>query len=146
MKYRKAQYLVNIYGTVTKLGITEAKLKGIGWSKLKDLVTYLDSGANVEEALELARKMTGSQLTDEIKRRMVKEGKPLHGNASGSHEYAQFSFSVHNDQVDTVSEALKLASEQQGIDDPNVNPETLGACFMHIINGWATLQDPADEG
>jgi hypothetical protein len=141
MKYRKAQYLIGIYGTVTRLGITEAKLKGIGWSKLKDLVSYLDSGANVEEALDLARKLTGAQLTDEIKRRMVKDGVKLHGNSTASHEMVSFSFTVHNDQADTVTEALRLAAEKQGLADPNVDPSTLGASFIHIINEWYSLQD-----
>jgi hypothetical protein len=140
MKYRKAQYLIGIYETVTKLGISEAKLKGIGWSKLKDLVAYLDSGANVDEALELARKLSGSELRDEIKRLMVKEGKGLHGNSNESHEMDSFSFTVHNDQAETIREALKTAAEALDVADPNEDPSTLGQCFNHIVSEWYALQ------
>ncbi|CAB4162690.1 hypothetical protein UFOVP783_96 [uncultured Caudovirales phage] len=140
MKYRKAQYLINIYETITKLGISESKLKGIGWSKLKDLVVYLNSGADANEALELARKLSGSELRDEIKRRMVSEGKELHGNASTSHEMDTFTFSVHNDQAETIREALKTAAEALDVADPNEDPTTLGACFNHIVSEWYNLQ------
>lgn len=140
MKYRKAQYLINIYETITKLGISESKLKGIGWSKLKDLVVYLNSGADANEALELARKLSGSELRDEIKRRMVSEGKELHGNATASHEMDTFTFSVHNDQAETIREALKTAAEALDVADPNEDPTTLGACFNHIVSEWYNLQ------
>lgn len=140
MKYRKAQYLINIYETITGLGISESKLKGIGWSKLKDLVVYLNSGADADEALELARKLSGSELRDEIKRRMVSEGKELHGNATASHEMDTFTFSVHNDQAESIREALKTAAEALDVADPNEDPTTLGQCFNHIVSEWVSLQ------
>lgn len=136
MKYRKAQYLVQTYKIVSVLGITEARLKGIGWTKIKEALSYLLQGGNVEEVLADARSMSIGEFRNAIKKKMAKEGKDVHGNASDSHEYTEYTFSVHNDQAEVVAAALAKAAQALGVTDPAEDPETASQCFAHILTEW----------
>jgi hypothetical protein len=140
ISYRKAQYLINIYETVSKLGISESQLAGIGWSKLKDAVGYLNTeGAEVEEVLAAAKEMNGTDFANEMKKRIVDAGGKLHGR-SNSTEMTIFRFALHMDQGEKLAEALDSAADALGVAKPSEDKGTMGQCLDHIVTEWMALQ------
>ncbi len=142
MKYRKAQYLSQTYRTITALEIPESRITNIGWSKLKEALSYLRQGGNVDETLKLAKELPINEFKSAIRKRSVDEGKKQHGNTGNSHEMTGFSFQVHNDQGELFNQALHRAAEALGVTPPSEDPSTLGQCFTHIVSEWVTFSTP----
>lgn len=140
MSYRKAQYLINIYETISKLGISEAQLAGIGWSKLKDAVGYLNTeGADVEEVIALAKSTNGTEFASEMKKKIVEAGGKLHGNSADT-EMTVFKFALHMDQGEALAQALDIAAGVLGVTPPSEDRSTMGQCLNHIVTEWSALQ------
>lgn len=140
MSYRKAQYLINIYETISRLGISEAQLAGIGWSKLKDAVGYLNTeGADVEEVIALAKNKNGTEFASEMKKKILEAGGTLHGNSAGT-EMTVFKFALHMDQGEKLAQALDTAAATLGVTPPSEDRSTMGQCLDHIITEWSALQ------
>lgn len=58
---RKAYYLIDIHKALQNLDIDEARLKGIGWTKLSLMAAYI-TAANAAELLRLAEENTTRDL------------------------------------------------------------------------------------
>ena len=139
MKYRKAQYLGQVYRTFTALEIPESRLAGIGWSKLKEGLGYLEGGGDPDTCLKLAKENGVGAFRNAIKKQAAEDGIELHGHSNNSHEMTAYKFFVHNDQADTLQQALTKAASIIGVAAPHEDKNQLGPCLMHIVNEWFTL-------
>jgi len=137
IKYRKAQYLVQVYTVLSGLGVAESKLAGIGWSKLKEIIPFLVAGGDSDFALKECRNKSITELKASIRKKMLEEGMELHGNAGGTtSEQTAYNVVVHNDQATVINAALALAAQQLEVANPAEDPTTLGQCMNHIISAW----------
>lgn len=102
---RKADYLVSIHRFfVINLKMEEAligRLKSLGWSKCKELIGVVDL-KNADEWIEKAESMTVTQLAEECRAAMK-------GGQSPPSEVTRKSFTLMDDQIEIVDEALKHA-------------------------------------
>lgn len=64
---RKAYYLMLIYGRAMELGLTMEDLAGIGWSKAKEILTYVHTRDEFDVWAAKARKMSLRELIDAIR-------------------------------------------------------------------------------
>lgn len=70
LKYRRARYLVNIYESFTQARVSERSLKGLAWSKAKEIARLPDEQlrANFKQLAEYARENTRQNLVAKINR------------------------------------------------------------------------------
>lgn len=65
--YRKAMYLVEIYGKAKLLNMDMARLERMGWSKARELIRIVDE-ENAEEWMSRAENCTVKELNMQVKR------------------------------------------------------------------------------
>lgn len=104
--YRKAMYLINIYNHIVDSGIPYEKIKGIGWTKLKEIAGIMDAD-NVDDLVSKAKNMNTLQLIEEVKAMGV-EGKEEMGTGE-SNPIKSKVFKLHTDQREVIEEALEDA-------------------------------------
>jgi len=139
IQYRKAMYLINIYNCLVQSGIPYEKVKGIGWTKLKELAPILDT-ENVDDWVALANEMTVLQLIEQIK--AATKGSDDGGNTEegkAPSDITTITFKLHKDQKDTVRAALDKAKHQTGSDVDTVALEAI--CMDYL--GKAGTKKPA---
>jgi hypothetical protein len=134
LKYRKATYLIKNYAVCVRLGITEAQIKGIGWSKLKEAVGVL-SADNFAEILQEAKDTSYDEFAKAMKERKVATGN-VHGNTTAT--LTTFTFKVFNDKAAAIKEALLAAKAALGAEGDDM--ATMSAAFDHIVTEWMQYQ------
>ena len=133
VRYRKAQYLINIYESFTQAGLTEAKIGSIGWSKAKELVSILAvEPQNADKWIETAKEGSTAEVAEAVKARLTKIGAKTHGNTK-TVRTVTCKFKLHEDEGQVVEQAIKLAKEQADTDDDS-------QAFAHIIKEWLLFQ------
>lgn len=116
IQYRKAMYLISIYNGLVESGVAWNKVKHLGWTKLKELSGILTT-ENVDEWVEYAEAMTVLQLQEHIK--IQSKGSSEEENPEVSEDVKKtttMTFKLHEDQKDTVNEALEKAKHETGTD------------------------------
>ena len=71
LRYRKGRYLIQIYNAACKLGLDEAAVARIGWSKMKEIVSLLDE-TNKDELIAYAEGHTREDLVAFIRTSSVR--------------------------------------------------------------------------
>ncbi len=142
MKWRKAEYYVDAYRTLTALGVDEKKIHGLGWSKVNEALPFLKAGGAPDEAWEMARTMDFVTFKNTIKTVMVERGMKTHGNTGNGHEMTTFKVRLFNDRAAVLNAALDLAAELTGVTKPSEDPEKteLPSCLMHIVDEWYAMR------
>jgi len=130
IKYRKAQYLKQIYLKMTNLGIPESKYSKIGWTKLREAIALINED-NAEEILQMAKDKPLGEFKEAMRVMKVTDGDVA---AASTVTMRKFTLAVHEDQGEVVEQALKLAQEEMGLEDNE--PNLLGKCFYHITQEW----------
>jgi len=125
-KKRKAYYLVNIYKKFcVELGLSPDILKGLEWSKAKEVVDVIDAD-NWVEILDKLKSMKVSEV-----KAMVREMKGLASGSDGEpSDIVRRAFALHEDQAIIVDEAVTLAKTMSGSDKDNFALELICADFM----------------
>lgn len=138
MKYRKATYLIGIYTTCTRLGVTEQQLSGIGWSKIKEAVNQM-TAENVDSILEQAKALPYEQFKQAMKKQLVAAGGKVHGNTDKVVK-TTFTFKAFADQAEVISTALALAKPKADVpaDADEITANSLA--LVYIINEWVSMQ------
>ncbi|UOX38427.1 hypothetical protein VpasPP24_87 [Vibrio phage Vpas_PP24] len=113
IQYRKANYLMKIYNSLVVSGVEWEQVQHIGWSKLKEICDKL-TVENVDTWVKLAEENTVVNLLEEIKKRdgdgNLKEAKP-DKNQADTPNVSTRTFKLHEDQKETVNEAVKKVRE-----------------------------------
>lgn len=132
---RSAAYYVDLYEMFSQV-TTEAKIAKIGWTKLRELLPLRDSinADNVDEWLDKAKSSTTSELHEKVTKTLVDAGEELHGNRVTAQQ-TKLTYVVHEDQANTVAEALRKAKDIMGDDT------TDSAALVYILSEWMQLSD-----
>lgn len=112
LHYRKATYWVSIYNSLSESGVPWAKVKHIGWTKLKEIAEVL-TVENVDEWVKIAEAQTTLQLVETVKGFKSKDApKALEDQTAKT--VTTMTFKVHEDQKETVKAALDKAKGVSG--------------------------------
>lgn len=122
---RKARYLMSIYTKFAMLGVDEAKLNEIGWSKAKELARIPDAELKKDfnKLTKLAKEKSRDDLIGHIKTKyeVVTRGEQV--------QTKSFSFRLAEADGHTVEEGLKEACTAIGEQDNN-------KALAHIVGEW----------
>jgi len=131
LHYRKAMYLVAIYNGLAESGVPWDKVKGIGWTKLKELANILTT-ENVDKYVEAAESMTTIQLIEFIKNE-TKPEKKGEDAVESTPDLTSMSFKIHSDQKETIRAALDQGKSDTGSEYDAVALEHI--CIAYISGG-----------
>ena len=138
IKYRRGMHFISIYRNLTANEIPWDAVKSVGWSKLKEFADQLDP-ENVEEWVERANGMTVIQLQEYIKslkagtsKAGTEEGGEAETEVSDVTSFTTMTFKLHEDQKETIQQAIDKAKEENDTDSPAVALEYIA---MQYIEG-----------
>jgi hypothetical protein len=126
---RKAQHLIRNYNRVVDLDIPFSAFQNIGWTKISMLLKVL-SQENVRQWVEKAKALDIDSLAKEIKEARAKETSDDSSVTEGGAKTKQKLFKFHDDQYDTVQNALDLMKEQLPTEHENVAVEHICALYV----------------
>jgi len=140
VKYRKARYLISIYECFSKLGLDEARLSAMGWSKAKELVRIVTKN-NFDELADFAQSHSRRELIEHVRANYMDSQNHAH-RATARPKKTKLVFSLHNDQATTVTRAIDAAKQQAGTDDINAAVEFICAEYSLMSENQAlTLEE-----
>ena len=123
---RKARYLMGNYAKFVLLGVDEARLNELGWSKVKELARIPDDDLkkDFDKLAKKAKESTRDELVDHIKSKyaVVTRGEQV--------KLTAFSFRLAEEEANNVTLALKEAATAIG------EPNDLNKAFAHICGEW----------
>ena len=126
MNYRKAMYLIDLYETFTRLGVSEERLATIGWSKAKEFISAATPD-NIDTLIEYAATHTRNEVVDFVKSEMVDAS-----DGSNRVEMTKFSFSVTKEAAANIEAGLATAKSQ-------CNSDKTGDQFEFIVSEWRQM-------
>lgn len=145
MKYRRAAYWIKIYNKIIDNGIEWAKVKHIGWTKLKELVDVLTPD-NTDHWVKIASENTTLNLIELVKSALANEQKKLAGSEEGDEKAkvtTTMTFKVHEEQRKTIELAIDKAKQDGQTDVASVAIEYI--CADYIAGNakpvWQRLKD-----
>ena len=109
-KYRKAMYFVEIWKRTKGLGLAPAKMKKIGWTKMKEIVGVMTED-NADELMELAESKSTKEVTSVV-RTDYKEKTPREERTS----FTKLSLKMSVEEADVITSAIeegKKATESE---------------------------------
>lgn len=112
MHYRKATYWSAIYNHLAESKVPWEKVKGIGWTKLKEIAEVLTVD-NVDDWVKIAQSQTTLQLIETVKAHKQKDS-PKALEDQSSKTVTTMTFKVHEDQKETVKAAIAKAKDDSG--------------------------------
>lgn len=130
--YRKAMYLIGLYNGLVESGVTWDQVKHLGWTKLKDLAPHL-TAENVEEWVAMVDGLTTLQIQELIKEKTagVKSGESSESKATtDAKKTVTMTFKLHEDQKQTVREALDKCKHETGTEHDNVALEHIALDYL----------------
>lgn len=125
IKWRTATYLKDIYGKFSPLDVDEAERKGIGWTKLKELLPIVNA-SNVAHWLGVAkeRKVSVQVLNSMVKYAL---GKITKEEAEKIPQVV--AFRLYEEQVKNVERALEISRRLTGSDSRSYQLEMIAVEF-----------------
>lgn len=138
VKYRKAQYLIEIYQAFSSKNIENAAeiVAGMGWSKAAKIANPLLNDYDADELIEAANTSTVEDLSTLVKEIKTEGG--TRGEAGEKVTRLTVKFRLVQEDATTADTILKAAMEQQGTTDP-------GDAFMTILVDWYNNNIAAGE-
>lgn len=115
MGYRKAMDLISIYKKFRELGVSDARLAEIGWSKAKKLANVV-TPENFDELVDVAKNNSRDQLEAVLSQRFESAGDGTVGTRVSK---TKFSFSLFEDQAADITRALDAAKMAANTEDMN---------------------------
>jgi hypothetical protein len=110
LAYRKAMYWVGIYNALSAAKVSWNKVKGIGWTKLKEIALVINE-ENQDQWIEIALNSNTLTLIETVKKSLAKD-KPQSVEDQSSKTVTTKTFKVHEDQKATIDAAIAKAKEQ----------------------------------
>jgi hypothetical protein len=136
--YRKAMYLINIYNGLLHSGIKWGQVAHIGWTKLKDLAVHLTPD-NIDQWLLEIDGLTAFQVQDLIKSKTAADKKIGDTEVVGK-KTVTISFKLHEDQKETVKEAIAKAKHESGTMVDSVALEFICLDFLSGSKGTGVVK------
>jgi hypothetical protein len=134
LKRRKAQYWMQIYDDLIESGVPWAKVKDVGWTKLRGLADIL-TVENADEWVQRALNSTVLQLREAIAK--AKAGSlPTSGIGPTDDEKSNvtaFTVKVYPDQKQSIKEAVAKARAEANTDYDGVALEAI--CMNYLAGG-----------
>ncbi|MEY9560515.1 hypothetical protein [Sinorhizobium fredii] len=134
LNYRKAIYFIGFYNDLVESKVPWEKVKGIGWTKLKEIAGII-TPENVDEWVEKAMKNNTITLIDMVKKHLAKDQAGAIADQS-TKTLSTKTFKMHQEQRDTVEAALSKAKDQSGTTVDTVALEYI--CLEYL--GGQTLE------
>jgi hypothetical protein len=136
LQYRKGAYLIQTYENLIQSGVAWADVKDLGWSKLR-VVSSVLTKENVEEWVAKALPLTVLQLYDVV-REFKSQTLETTGVAPEDIESTttSISFKVHQDQKETIKQAVEKARKEAGTEYDAVALEAI--CINYLSGGKVT--------
>lgn len=128
LHYRKAMYLIKIYDGLVEADIPWAKVSGLGWTKLKELADILTKD-NVDEWVAKANSLSVLQLIAAVK-----------GTETDIAGVTTLTFKVHEDQKETINQAVDQALEESNTEFKAVALEAI--CLNYLAGGSTKASKP----
>jgi hypothetical protein len=125
IKWRTATYLKDIYGKFSPLDVEEADRKGIGWSKLKELLPVVNA-SNVAYWLDVAKEKKASV---HVLNNMVKFALGKITKEEADKVPQVVAFRLYEEQVQNVERALEISRKLTGSDSRSYQLEMICAEF-----------------
>lgn len=124
---RKARYLIDIYTQLVSKMIPWDKVKGLGWTKLKDLAAVLTL-ENVDEWVAKATGLTVKELQALLKQASAGDGTET---VKAKDDIVKIGpFKVHADQAETIQSALAKAKGELPTEFDTVALENICAGYL----------------
>ena len=139
INYRTARYWISIYNGIVESGVPWAKVKHLGWTKLKEIVPVLTLD-NVDHWVALAEKQTTLQLIETVKKAQLPEDMTEADGAAKT--VTTKTFKVHDDQRATIEAALSKCRE---IAQTEVDTVALEYICLDYLNGFQGKAAPAQD-
>lgn len=124
-KERKARYLIEIYSSLVTNLIPYDKVKGLGWTKLKELARFLTK----ENVDEWVKKVEGLSVS-EVKALLAGEKDKDDTNLKPTSDTVSMNFKLHPDQTSIVESAINLAKVNADTEFDNIALETICAEYV----------------
>ena len=125
IKWRTATYLKDIYGKFSPLDVEEAERKGIGWSKLKELLPIVNA-QNVSYWLGMAKE---KKVSVQVLNSMVKFALGKISKEEADKVPQVIAFRLYQEQVENVERALEISRRLTGSDSRSYQLEMICAEF-----------------
>ena len=125
IKWRTATYLKDIYGKFSPLDVEEAERKGIGWSKLKELLPIVNA-QNVSYWLGMAKE---KKVSVQVLNNMVKFALGKISKEEADKVPQVVAFRLYQEQVENVERALEISRKLTGSDSRSYQLEMICAEF-----------------
>lgn len=149
MRLRKAEYLLHIYDKLIESGVPWAKVKDVGWTKLRHLAAVLTQ-ANADAWVQTALSSTVLQLQEAIAKaeaEAVTEVGPFPNSsmpptagvpptADTKSSVTAFTVKVHDEQKASIKQAIAKAKSEAQTDYDGVALE--GICMNYLAGGNVT--------
>lgn len=133
LHYRKARYLIKIYVGLVESGVPWDKVKHLGWTKLKELVDIL-TVENVDSYAAKADSMTVLQIRQWVANLSKnKSGDGDEDSVVDPEAVSSLTFKVHNDQKETIRQAVDHARKHLGTQFDGVALEAI--CMNYLSGG-----------
>lgn len=125
--FRTAGYAVSTYKALLGAGVTWEQVKGLGWSKLKEIAPLLTS-SNVDRWVAKAVKLPYLQLVEVVRAEKARQA----GDKEGAkvQKVAPKLFKLHGDQKELLDKALAKAKEATGSDVDAVALEAMALDYL----------------
>ena len=148
IEYRMASHFMSIYTVLTEAGISEAKIKGLKWTKIKQLLKLIEAGvinkSNWGDWAKKVKNVKGDAFREEVESAMVDAGIERNAARGATANQKKYTFVLFDDRAQILDKAIalskgRLAEEQDGKDISN--SEALDA----IVSDWLQAQADAQE-
>ena len=127
LHYRKAMYLIDIYRNLVEKQIPWESVKGLGWTKLKELAKVLTS-KNVDGWAKRAEKLTVLQIIDAVKKAQAKGGSDATMGKPST--VTTMTFKVHEDQKEVIRKGLDKIKKETKTEYDTVALHNLAAAYL----------------
>jgi hypothetical protein len=128
INYRKATYWVGIYNELAESKVPWEKVKGVGWTKLKEIASVL-TPENVEEWVKIAMENTTLNLM-QIVANSKKSGEPKTIEDKEVKIVTTMTFKVHEDQKAGIEMAIAKAKTEANTQVATVALEAICMDYM----------------
>lgn len=141
MEYRKAMYLISIYNSLTSSGVEWTKVKDLGWSKLKEIANIITT-ENVDEWVEVIKDMQVFQIREYIKIKTAGTTAGDNGESAANEakKLSTMTFKVHEDQKQSIREALDKNKHESGTEFDTVALENI--CIDYLAGDSKLKKNP----
>ena len=143
LKYRKALYLIVIYHAVVSCGASWDEVKKIGWSKLRLIATLLTPD-NYKAWFEKIADVSFVTVEEMVKAAGADGSQASADAGAESTPKKTLKFVVHEDQLETIKEALKKARAAGNTEFDG--PALEWICIDYLAGGATQALSEAAQG